>query len=519
MAYDAVVIGSGVNGLSAAIRLARAGRSVFVLEAAPRPGGAVATEELTLPGFRHDTFSSVYPAAAASPVYAGMPLERHGLRWIHPEVCMAHVVSEDGAAIGLYRDLEATAASLDALHPGDGDGWRTFAEPFVANFDALRRTMLSGFPPVKGPARLLAGIGFAGMVDFVRLLLSPAQALGEQLFAGRGSRAWLYGTAMHGDVPPSGSGSAIAAAYLNLLGHGAGWPSPEGGAAGLSGALVGYLEELGGEVRTQATVTRIATERGRVAGVELAGGERVGARLVIANVMPHALLRLAGDALGGRYARALGRFRYGPATLKLDWALDGPIPWASPIARRAGTVHVGGDANEVLATAAQTRGLAERPFLLLGQQSLHDSTRAPAGKHTAWAYTHGPQDADWAGERERHVARVEAQVERFAPGFRERILARHVLGPGDLERRDANLVGGDVGGGSYTLDQVIFRPVPSLSPYRTPLRGLYLTGAATFPGGAAHGVCGHGAAGLALLEDRLRPQPLRPRLRAPRFSS
>jgi phytoene dehydrogenase-like protein len=434
-----------------------------------------------------------------------MPLERHGLRWIHPPACYAHPVSPEGDAVGLYRDVERTAASMDALCPGDGDGWRAFATPYVEHFDALRTTMLSGFPPLSGPVRLLGGLGVLGMVDFVRLLLMPAEALAAELFRGTGARAWLYGAAMHGDVPPPGSGSAIAAAYLNFLGHGAGWPSPQGGAGHLSAALVGYLEELGGAVRTAAPVTRIAVARGRVAGVELAGGEGISARQVIANVMPDGLLRLAGHALAGRYARALGRYRYGPATLKVDWALDGPIPWTSPIAREAGTVHVGGEAEEVLAATSVTVGLPERPFLLLGQQSLADPTRAPAGKHTAWAYTHGPQSADWAGERERHVERVEAQVERFAPGFRRLILARHVLGPGDLERRNANLVGGDVGGGSYTLDQVIFRPVPSISPYLTPVGGLFMTGAATFPGGAAHGVSGHAAAGMALAADRVRP--------------
>jgi phytoene dehydrogenase-like protein len=509
MDYDALVIGSGPNGLTAAIRLARAGRRVLVLEAADRLGGSVATEELTLPGFLHDTFSSVYPAAAASPVYAGMPLEHHGLRWIHPTVCMAHPVTADGAAIGLYRDLNLTAASIDALCPGDGAHWHDFAAPFVENFDALRTTMLCGFPPLAGPARLLAGIGIRGMVAFMRLLLMPAQALGEEIFDGSAARAWLYGAAMHSDVPPPGRGSAIAAAYLNLLGHGAGWPSPEGGAGRLAAALIGYLESQSGQLRTAATVAGVASERGRVVGVELTDGERISAPQVIANVMPHALLRLTGDDLGGRYAKALGRYRYGPSTLKIDWALNGPIPWTSEIVRNAGTVHVGGDAAEVLATTSNTEGLPERPFLLLGQQSLADPSRAPTGKHTAWAYTHGPQTTDWATQQARHVERVEAQVERFAPGFRERILARHILGPRDLEQRNQNLVGGDVGGGSYTLDQVIFRPAPSLSPYRTPLRGLYLTGAATFPGGAAHGVCGHAAAGLALAEDRLRGGPTR----------
>jgi len=343
------------------------------------------------------------------------------------------------------------------------------------------------------------------MVEFARLLLMPASALGGQLFAGGDARAWLYGAAMHGDAPPGSAGSAIAAAYLDLLGHGVGWPSPEGGAARLADALVGYLGELGGSVRTGARVERVGVEGGRAVGVELQGGERVPASLVLADVMPRALASLAGAALPRRYADALGRYRYGPTTLKLDWALDGPIPWSAPAAREAGTVHVGGGEQDMLASTNLSAGLPERPFLLLGQQSLADPLRAPAGKHTAWAYTHGPPEGvDWAAEQDRHVERVEEQVERFAPGFRDLILARHVMGPADLEGRNANLVGGDVGGGSYGLDQVIFRPLPALSPYRTPVRGLYLASAATFPGGAVHGVCGHAAAGAALLDVRLR---------------
>lgn len=504
MSYDALVVGSGPNGLTAAITMARAGWRVLVLEANDRVGGAVATEELTLPGFRHDTFSSVYPAGAASPAFASMPLERHGLRWVHPAACVAHPLP-DGTAAALYRDVDRTAASLEAIHAGDGESWRAFASPFVEHFDALRDTMLGGFPPLRGSVRLAAGLGPGGIFDFTRLLPMSARSLGERLFAGDGTRAWLYGSAMHSDVPPVGRGSAIAAAYMNLLGHGVGWPSPEGGAGRLADALVSYLRELGGEIQTGTNVTRIEVECGRVVGVSIDGGERVGAPTVIADVMPAALDALTAGALPARYSRGLRRYRMGPSTLKLDWALDGPIPWSAPQAREAGTVHVGGSAAEILQTTSLSDGLPERPFMLLGQQSLADPSRAPAGKHTAWAYTHGPQTGvDWVAECDRHVERMEAQIERFAPGFRDLILARHVLGPADLQRRNANLVGGDVGGGSYTLRQVIFRPVASLAPYRTPVGGLYLGSAATFPGGAVHGIPGRAAARLALAEARVR---------------
>jgi phytoene dehydrogenase-like protein len=502
MSADALVIGSGPNGLSAAITLARAGRPVTVLEAAGRAGGAVATEELTLPGFSHDTFSSVYPAAVASPVFARFPLQQHGLRWVHPEACYAHPLP-DGRGAALYRDLDRTAVSLESLAPGQGEGWQRFAMPFVEHFDALRRTMLSGFAPVVGPARLAVGLGPKRILEFARLLLMPAQALAGELFDDSGARAWLYGSAMHGDVPPPGSGSAIAAAYLNFLGHGVGWPSPEGGAGRLTAALVSYLQGLGGTVRTKAEVMEVLSRRGQVTGVRLAGGEGLAAGLVIADVMPGALATLAANGLPADYARALRRYRPGSATLKVDWALDGPIPWSAPEARIAGTVHVGGDEAEVLEATSASARLPERPFMLLGQQTIADPSRAPAGKHTAWAYTHGLHSIDWPAETEAHVERMEAQIERFAPGFRDLILARHVLAPRELQRRNQNLIGGDVGGGSYALDQVIFRPVPTLIPYRTPLRGLYLGSAATFPGGAVHGVPGRAAARLALAEARL----------------
>ena len=324
----AVVFGAGPNGLAAAIRLAEAGRQVTVLEAADRAGGAVRTDELTLPGFRHDTFSSVYPAGAASPVFGRLPLERHGLRWIHPDACYAHPLP-GGQAVALYRELEATEASLDTVHAGDGRSWRTFIEPLLRGFDAICATVLAAFPPILGSLRLVRDLGPVGAARFGLLLPGSAHGLGRRLFAGEGSRAWLYGSAGHGDVPPTGAGSAVAVTYLNLMGHAVGWPSPAGGAERLIEALVAYLRKLGGEVRGQAAVEAIESGHGRVSGVRTADGERFPADVVIASVMPHALAALAGDALAKGYRALLCRYRYGPATVKVDWALDGPIPVGS----------------------------------------------------------------------------------------------------------------------------------------------------------------------------------------------
>jgi phytoene dehydrogenase-like protein len=498
----ALVIGAGPNGLAGAIRLAEAGLAVTVLEAAAHPGGAVRTEELTLPGFRHDTFSSVYPAAAASPVFARMPLGQHGLEWVHPEACMAHPLP-DGRAVALYRSVEATAASLDRQHAGDGRSWSDFVDPYLRGFDAVRATMLGAFPPLRGAAALLWKAGPRAGAQLGLMVATSARTLGRRLFQGQAARAWLYGAAAHGDTPVTSPGSAVAAFYLNLLGHGAGWPSPRGGAGRLTDALVGYLDSLGGEIRTGARVQRILTRGGRVRGVGVTGGEELPASLVLADVMPDQLVRMTGGALASWYRRLLAGYRYGPATLKLDWALDGPIPWTAPEARGAGTVHVGGDEDSTAASLAQAyTGLAARPFLLLGQQSVADPTRAPEGKHTAWAYTHAPAGARAALGSERYVEAIEEQVERFAPGFRERILARHVLAPVELEARNTNLVHGDVGGGSYRGLQSVFRPLPLPSPYRTPLPGLFLASAAAFPGGAVHGVPGDAAARAALRRRR-----------------
>jgi phytoene dehydrogenase-like protein len=500
MSARALVIGSGPNGLAGAIRLAQAGLEVTVLEAQPAPGGAVRTEPLTLPGFRHDTFSSVYPAGAASPVFARLPLDAHGLQWVHPPIALAHPLP-DGRAVALYRDLDATAASLDAQHPGDGVAWGRFVEPYLRHFEAVRASMLAGFPPVGGPARLLARAGPVAAARFGLLVALPAQVLARRLFAASGSQAWLLGAAAHGDARVTAPGSALPAFYLNLLGHAVGWPSPRGGAQALTDALIAHLRALGGQLVCDAPVARVLSAGGRVTGVVLADGRRQAGEVVLADVMPRALLEMAGPALSGWYRAGLTRYRPGPATVKLDWALDGPIPWTAPEARGAGTVHVAGDAAATVAALAD-HGVDRRPFLLLGQPSLADPSRAPDGRHTAWAYTRGPAGARERLASPRAIAAMESQVERFAPGFRERILARHVLGPDELQARNANLVHGDVGGGSYGGLQSVFRPLPAVSPYRTPLDGLFLASAATFPGGGVHGVPGDAAARAALRSRR-----------------
>ncbi len=502
--YDAVVVGAGPNGLSAAIRLAEAGLSVLLVEAEDRVGGAVKTDELTLPGFRHDTFSAVYPATAASPVFARMPLERHGLRLVHPPVAMAHVL-DGGRGAALYRDLDRTAGSLNDLHRGDGEGWREFISPYLRNWEALRGAMLGGFPPVWGGLRAAAGLGYSGSLEAARMVLQPAAGLARDVFAGDGARAWLYGSALHGDVAPGAAGSAVFGFYLNLLGHAVGWPVVEGGSGRLSEALAGYFGELGGEVLTSSPVERVLTRNGRVRGV-VAGGAEVRAGLVVCDVTPKGLLAIASEALPGNYKKKMARFRYGPGNLKVDWALSGPVPWEYDEARRAGTLHVGGGTNELEESISLEKlgRLPERPFVLAAQQTVADPSRAPEGRHTLWGYTHVPSGIDWEQEAEKHVGRIEAQIERFAPGFRELVLARHVMTPADLEGRNRNLVGGDVNAGSQAPDQLFFRPLPSLSPYRTPLRGLYVGSASTFPGGAVHGVPGDAAAKAALTDLRLR---------------
>ena len=504
---DAVVVGSGPNGLSAAIALAQGGRSVLVLEAQDRLGGAVATEELTLPGFHHDVFSSVYPAGAASPVFAKLPLERHGLRWVQPEIPMAHPL-DDGRAIALMRDVDATAATLDAVHPGDGAAWRELAAPYVEHYEALRATMLSGFPPITGPARLLAALKLGGTLDFVQILLSSARALGGRLFedSGRARLALRLGDARRRAARATRAARSPRSTSRCSATRSAG-RARRAAQDGSTDALVGVLRARGrrGQDRHagRAGAHRSATARAACAPTGATSCRRGSSSATRrpAGSSPSRRTRCPTPTSAGSLA-----FRYGPSTVKVDWALDGPVPGRR--ARRAppGPSTSAAPRDEITgALAASEAGrLPEHPFLLFGQQSVADPTRAPAGKHTAWAYTHVPRSMDWAREREPFTARIEAQVERFAPGFRDLILARHVMDPGDLQARNDNLEHGDVGGGSYELDQLVFRPVPSLSPYRTPLRGLYLGSASAFPGGAVHGIPGDAAARAALQDAKLR---------------
>jgi phytoene dehydrogenase-like protein len=467
MSPDAVVVGSGPNGLAAAIVLARAGLKTVVREAQPTIGGGLRSAELTLPGFVHDVCSAVHPLALSSPLLRTLPLAEHGCEWIQPPAALAHPL-DDGTAAVLERSVEATARSLGA----DGDAWRRLHGPFAAHWDALADDVLAS--PLRFPGHPVL------MAQFGLQAVRSATAVGRR-FRGEHARALFAGNAAHSFLALDAPGSAAYGILLSTSGHAVGWPVVRGGSQRLADALAGYLRSLGGEVVTGAPVDRLDEVRD--------------ARLVMLDVGPHQLARLAGDALPPRYRRALLRYRYGAGVYKLDWALDGQVPWRSTECARAATVHLGGTMAELAASeAAHERGeVHPRPFVLFVQPTLFDPSRAPAGRHTAWAYCHVPNR--WAGDA---TDRIERQVERFAPGFRERILARSVLTPADFEQRNANLVGGDVNGGMMDLRQLFARPVARLDPYRTPLRGVYLCSASTPPGGGVHGMSGYHAARTAL---------------------
>jgi phytoene dehydrogenase-like protein len=463
----AVVVGAGPNGLAAAIVLASAGREVLVREAAPEPGGGARTAPLTLPGYRHDLFSAVHPLGVASPFFRSLPLHRYGLQWVQPPAAVAHPL-EDGTAAVLERSEEATAEGLGR----DGPAYRRLLGPIVRHWPQLVPEILGPLHLPRHPL-LLARFGASALL--------PAAWLARACFREPPARALFAGLAAHCTMPLSWSPTAAFGLVLGAAGHAAGWPVPRGGAGAITAALLAHLRSLGGTVRTDSPVTSLDELRE--------------ASLVLLDLTPRQVLALAGEHLPAPYRRQLRRYRYGPGTFKLDWALAGPIPWRAPGCARAATVHLGGTLEEIAAgEAAPWRGEVPRnPYVLLVQPSLFDPLRAPAGRHTAWAYCHVPPGCEVD-----LTATVEAQVERFAPGFRDLILARHAMGPRDLEGRNPNLVGGDVSGGVSDLRQLFFRPAVRLNPYATPLPGLFLCSAATPPGGGVHGMSGYHAAHAAL---------------------
>lgn len=471
--YDAVVLGSGPNGLGAAITLARAGRSVLVVEAAEVPGGAVRSAETVRPGFVHDLGSAIHPLAVASPLLRALPLERYGLAWVHPEVPLAHPL-EGREAVALLRSVDETAAHLGE----DGAAYRRLFAPFVARWEALLEEFLQ--PVLHLPRHPLL------MARFGLLALRPARALAERRFSGEAARALLAGSAAHAALPLEALGSAGFGLVLNVLGHAVGWPFPRGGAQALTDALVAYLRHLGGEIATGWRVENV--------------DELPPSRALLLAVTPRQALRIAGHRLPEAYRRRLGRYRYGMAAFKMDFALDGPVPWADPLCARAATLHLGGTLAEIAKAEART---AEghhpaRPFVIAAQHALLDPSRAPEGGHTLWAYCHVPN-----GSKVDMSGAIEAQIERFAPGFRRRVVARRAWPPAALEAWNPNLVGGDIVGGSQEIGQILGRPVLRPRPYRTPARGLYLCSASTPPGGGVHGMGGFHAARLAL-SDVLR---------------
>jgi phytoene dehydrogenase-like protein len=464
---DAVVVGSGPNGLAAAIALAHRGVSVEVREAADAIGGGARSAALTLPGFVHDVCSAIHPMAVASPFFGELPLDKFGLEWIHPPAPLAHPL-DDGTAALMERSVDATA---DGLGP-DAAAYRKLFGPLAAAGKDIFGDLLG---PFRIPRHPIAAARFG-----LRALRS-AQGLAESWFTTERARALFGGLVGHAILPLDMVPSAAIGLMLATAGHAVGWPLARGGSQRISDALAGYLRSLGGEVVTGRRVQSL--------------DELPPARAVLLDLTPRQIVAVAGSRLPNGYRRQLERFRYGPGVFKVDWALSGPIPWRAAECLRAGTVHVGGTMAEMAVSErdAWEGRHAERPFVLLAQQSLFDPSRAPAGQHTAWGYCHVPHGSTFD-----MTERIEAQVERFAPGFRDRILARHVMAPADLERRNANLVGGDITGGRNTLSQLFTRPAVRLNPYSTPVPGLYICSASTPPGGGVHGMCGYFAAQAAL---------------------
>lgn len=465
--YDAVVVGAGPNGLAAAITLARAGRSVIVFEARETVGGGCRSAELTLPGFVHDVCSAIHPMARASRFFRSLPLESYGLEWIQPPAALAHPLG-DGSVALLEHSIEDTGATLG----GDAARYRHLMAPIVANWDKIAEGVLG---PLHIPRHPLA------LARFGLSAIRSSRSLAENHFREARARALFGGIAGHAMLELEQPPGAAFGLVLAALGHVVGWPLPRGGSQRIADALAAYLRSLGGEI---------------VTGVEVESLETLPqARVILCDVTPRQLLRLAGRRLSPFYQRQLRRYRYGPGVCKVDFALNGPIPWKAPECVRAGTVHLGGTLEEIAESerAVWKGEHAERPFVLLAQQSLFDPTRAPAGAHTAWAYCHVP-----SGSTRDVSEQIEQQIERFAPGFRQRILAKHVFTAEKMEHYDPNYVGGDINGGVQDFWQLFTRPTVRLVPYSTSSKGLYLCSSSTPPGGAVHGLCGYFAAQAAL---------------------
>ncbi|HEV3498526.1 MAG TPA: NAD(P)/FAD-dependent oxidoreductase [Actinomycetes bacterium] len=524
---DAIVVGAGHNGLVAANLLADAGWDVLVLEAQPEPGGAVRSGELTLPGWTHDLFSAFYPLAAASPVLHGLDLGSYGLQWLRAPAVLANP-TPDGRCAVLSTDVDETARSLDAYAPGDGDAWRHLYGLWERIGDRFVAALLAPFPPVVPALGLAARLGGpAGILRFARHLALPVRRLADETFTGEGGGLLLAGNTMHTDLPPEAAGGGLFGWLLASLGQQVGFPVPEGGAGRLTEALVRRLESRGGRVVCDTRVTKVEVRDRRAVGVVSEDGTPFAARrAVLADVVaPRLFLDLVGPAhLPPGFVDDMGRFQFDHGTVKVDWALDGPIPWSVEGPVGAGTVHLADSMDHLTMYSAElaTGQIPADPFLLLGQMTTADPSRSPAGTETAWGYTHVPQHArgDAGGdglkgtwdddETERFADRMEARVERYAPGFRDRILARHVFTPRTLPEANESLVRGAVNAGTAQLhQQLVFRPAPGLARPETPVRGLYLASASAHPGGGVHGAPGANAARAALRMDRLRRIRLR----------